>query len=248
MANLGQLNFDQLYKLQYIEYMEREVVRLRTELNEYRQREYERQRAEFLAREAYWRNPGLDPYAVAANGWNQMYTVTGRMNGKKQALENLRRGPLRFEEAVVAEPEDPYAIYRNMWAQEDHTFQPLAKTVDGASTVNRKALELFQSRLTQWQRETFDVHGCIDVKGPSGNWWRIDTMGSISKNVLNMATMTRYCFYLRDYNVPRFDHFTAQAVLIGLDDTKISQYPAQAEETIIYRRKIDSLYPVKENA
>lgn len=240
----GQLNFDQIYKLQYLEELEREVVRLRLHRDELLHREQERQRAEYLRREAYWRNPVQNPHVVADGHWDHMYTVTGRMTGKNRLLEELRRGG-----EYAAEYRDPYMEYRDLWYEQDAAFQPLAKVQDSPTPANHKALELFRSRLNEWQRQTFEEHGCIDVRGGhSGSWWRIDTTGSTSKNVLNMATMVRYCFHLRDYGVPRFDHFTAQAVLIGLDDTKISQYPAQTEETITYRRKIDSLYPVKESA
>lgn len=250
MADLG-ITFATFHKLQYLAEMEREVARLRHQNNELLRREHERQRQEYERQQAYWAAPVHNPYTPVQRpltGYQQTGTVTGRMNGKQQALQELRRGPLRFEEGL-AEPEDPYAIYRNMWYEQDVTFAPDSKVEDAPTLPNRKALELFRSRLNEWQRQTFDEHGCIDVRGGrSGHWWRIDTTGSTSKNVLDMATMTRYCFHLRDYALPRFDHFTAQAVLIALDDSKISRYPSQAEETIRYRRKIDSLYPVKENA
>lgn len=130
----------------------------------------------------------------------------------------------------------------------DYTFADWNGATCPANGAQEKARELFISRLTAAQRETFEAYQCIDVLGSSGDVWRIDTAGSNSFNILNINNLTRHCFHLRDYQLPLFDHFTAQAAILACADHNARKWPWQPDAKIMMgitgKRQLLSLYPV----
>ncbi len=85
-----------------------------------------------------------------------------------------------------------------------------------------RAKNLFIKHLSPSQLLTFKENSYIDVKSNRGHKYRIDT-NKLCINITRLGFFIirrKFCIILKNFMIPRYDHFLAQKILIESDESQ----------------------------